>query len=501
MAYSKPYTKLNFVSFTFACFCTISFVVFMSSTQSFFLTDVLGISTKIGDYIGTLGFADELVSMAISPFLGALSDKIGAKYISVVGVFIVGLCLIIYTTAKNVYPDLLFMRMLFAVGATASASMMTAMLAEMTASGFELSSLLTRAPVSETIEEEGDGAVAQETSPKRNGKLASVIGIASGSGAVFAASFYLPLPHKFGQVEPPSEALKHSYHVIGCIAIASSAVLAYGLYCPKNVRFNLLSRYLSPYDEVFDELEAEEQHSENEEKSYFNLLKLGFAEAKNKKIALAYLGGFVSRSTTVCISVFIPLYVNSYYLKSDQCDSTDRSSCREAYIQAAILTGITHTIALIFAPIFGYITDKYGRKAGLIITAINGIVASLGYAFLENPKSTWAYIFSILFGVSMIGSIITSMSLVTDQKRDHNGSISGVFGFCGGIGILIISKVGGYSADMWSGAPFFIMAIFNTVLLGATLYKGEKMDFLFNRVNTSGTYLPLIGNDGEASAI
>lgn len=513
MAYSKPYTKLNFVAFTAACFFTISFVVFMSSTQSFFLTDVLGISTKIGDYIGTLGFADELVSMSIAPFLGALSDKIGAKYINIAGVIIVGVSFFLYTTAKSVYPHLLFLRMIFAVGATASASMMTAMLAEMSASGFELSSLLrwgrnaplidneAMPPSTETLDDasaDSVGTIDAQEPPKRNGKLTSVIGMASGSGAVFAAMFYIPLPNKFAEVEPPAPALKHSYMVIGTIALACSTFLAYGLFSPKSLRIPFLSRYFSPYDDVLEGLDEEEDSAGyHKPKPYLELLKLGFGEARNKKIALAYLGGFVARSTTVTISVFIPLYVNSYYMKSGLCDATDRSSCREAYIQAAILTGIIHTVSLVFAPVFGFVCDKYGRKFGLIVTSLSGIIASLGYALVGNPRAPIIFIFSIIFGVSMIGTIITSMSLATDKQRDHNGAISGVYGFCGGTGILLISKVGGYFSDIWAGAPFIIMAIFHGALLAATLYKGDAYDVLISKLTGNNSYIALTDENND----
>lgn len=490
MANQKPYSKLNFISFALTCFFNVSFMVFMSSTQSFFLTDVLGISTKVGDYIGTLGFADELMSISLSPFLGALSDKIGAKHIQVCGVFMVGLSFFILTLAKNVYPDMLLVRLFFAIGATASGSMMTALLAELSSSGFELSSLFKfnknlehYDPIEQHEPQEIDEEEANKAHSKRNGKLTSVIGISSGLGALFAVSAYLPLPNKFGQREPPAQALKHSYFVVGAIALTSSIFLSYGLFSSKNFKIPFLSKYLSPYDDVLDDIEEEEHeiHLEQQKHTYFGLLKLGFSEAKDPKIALAYLGGFLSRSTTIVSAVFLPLYVNKYYYKEGICSTADRSSCREAYVQAAILTGVVHMVSLIFAPIFGFTADKFGRKNSMIISCLFGIVSSFGFAFSKSPKSAAAVVFSCFLGASQIGIILTSMSLCTDKKRAHNGSISGVYSLVGGIGILIIFKVGGYSADFWIGAPFTILGGFQIITIVASLYAGGKLDFLLSK--------------------
>jgi hypothetical protein len=50
------------------------------------------------------------------------------------------------------------------------------------------------------------------------------------------------------------------------------------------------------------------------------------------------------------------------------------------------------------------------------------------------------------------------------------GSVAGVYSWCGGAAILLLTKLGGYLFDSWStGAPFYLMAAFNGVLLLATL--------------------------------
>jgi hypothetical protein len=50
------------------------------------------------------------------------------------------------------------------------------------------------------------------------------------------------------------------------------------------------------------------------------------------------------------------------------------------------------------------------------------------------------------------------------------GSVAGVYSWCGGAAILLLTKLGGYLFDVWStGAPFYLMAMFNGVLLVASI--------------------------------
>jgi hypothetical protein len=63
------------------------------------------------------------------------------------------------------------------------------------------------------------------------------------------------------------------------------------------------------------------------------------------------------------------------------------------------------------------------------------------------------------------------------QSRSHlKGSIAGVYSLSGGAAILLLTKLGGYLFDTLApGAPFYMMAIFNGVLLvvgvGSGIYR------------------------------
>lgn len=99
---------------------SISFLVFLNSSVSFVITDLIGKKHGVGDVVGTLGFADELVALVACPAWGLISDRLGVRWVAAIGYTIIALALAIFVQAKNVYPQLLLARIFFAVGASAA---------------------------------------------------------------------------------------------------------------------------------------------------------------------------------------------------------------------------------------------------------------------------------------------------------------------------------------------------------------------------------------------
>jgi MFS family permease len=102
------------------CLFSIAFLVFLNSSVSFVITDLIGRKDSVGDLVGTLGFADELVALVACPFWGILSDRVGVRIVCVLGYTIVGASLFLFVQARNVYPELLLARMMFSIGGAAT---------------------------------------------------------------------------------------------------------------------------------------------------------------------------------------------------------------------------------------------------------------------------------------------------------------------------------------------------------------------------------------------
>lgn len=64
------------------CPFSIAFLVFLNSSVSFVITDLIGTENGVGDAVGNLGFVDELLALVACPFWGILSDRVGVKTVS-----------------------------------------------------------------------------------------------------------------------------------------------------------------------------------------------------------------------------------------------------------------------------------------------------------------------------------------------------------------------------------------------------------------------------------
>ncbi|PYI35050.1 MFS general substrate transporter [Aspergillus indologenus CBS 114.80] len=480
--------RLQICTYLFGvCPFSIAFLVFLNSSVSFVVTELLGLDGGEGDAVGTLGFADELLALVACPLWGVLSDRIGVRNVCVAGYGIIAIALVVFVQAKNVYPQLLLGRLLFSLGGAAVSTMVTAVLPAVVGP-----SLQSQPTVSSRVAERAPSS-----------KLAGYVGMCAGSGALVALLVFLPLPSRLqqGGVSPP-QSIKYSYYVVAIVS------LLVAVFC---------SRHL-PY---FQQLGA--------------ALMLGF---HNSDIFLGYVGGFVARASSVGISLFIPLAVNHYYRQSGLCQGNNgdgagsdavKQSCHKAYVLASILTGVSQLIALMAAPIFGYISERSRQyPMPLIGACVAGVVGYITFALLPSPDfrgphgSPGVFVVMGLVGLSQIGAIVCSLSVLstgilrvsaqcrvgdgydsspstlygeetdddllsadetegdqeeqalltsaTEQNQQPlahlKGSIAGVYSLYGGAGILVLTKVGGLLFDVLSsGAPFYILASFNGFLL------------------------------------
>jgi hypothetical protein len=354
----------------------------------------------------------------------------------------------------------------------------------------------------------------------------------TGCGALVALGLFLPLPTHFqNSGVSRSQSVADSFYVVGTVALLVSLGCFFGLRRlsgEEGKGFRKLFRGFQSSNGILIEASLP---------SFTRLLQnsvaLGFQDVN---IGLGYVGGFVARASSVAISLFIPLYVNAYFISSGLCEDPNDSvqdpsvikrNCQRAYIVASILTGVSQLVALLCAPIFGYLSGIYTtHNLPLLLASASGVAgyAAFGRVKSPDPKSedgSFGIFFIVaLLGISQIGAIVCSLSLLAKgietevpQKFDHfsipasencasndgytpnheattpllpnhlrhirdgsssraalKGSIAGIYSLGGGAGILLLTKVGGLMFDKVDvGSPFFMMAIFNGVLFAVTL--------------------------------
>lgn len=363
--------------------------------------------------------------------------------VCVLGYAIVGVALILSVQAINVYPQLLLARLLFSIGGAATSTMVTAILPSMTSppndtatntsseaaqqsSGHVVSpsrsSELTVTPQRLNLQEAQNssklGLVSLNSSPTR---LAGFVGLFTGCGALVALGLFLPLPARFQKAGVgPGQAVADAYYIVGAIALAVSVACSWGLrnlLGEENKGLRALLKGRISGDRIYG--------TGGGLSSFTLLLKAVGLGYRDPLLGLSYIGGFVARASSVGISLFIPLFVNAHFISTGLCDDSAggpediKEQCRRAYILAAELTGISQLVALLFAPVFGYLGDRYRRyNIPLLVAALAGVFGYSALALLRSPEPTgvhgspWIFVIVGLLGISQIGAIVCSLGLV-----------------------------------------------------------------------------------------
>ncbi|KAK9779494.1 putative Major facilitator superfamily transporter [Seiridium cardinale] len=556
---------------------SISFLVFLNSAVSFLITDLIDIKTRVGDIVGTLGFVDEIVALVACPVWGLVSDRLGVRWVAVLGYTVIGISLACFVQVGQGWEGvrgLIGVRILFAIGATATATMVTAILPSLTDDGsedgedgprsrsrkpaghsqrssvamsYESDMTITPERFSRGLSADGssrrsdDGEqerVRQDEKGRKPSALAGFVGLFTGCGALVALSLFLPLPAEFSKREgvTPAQAITYSFYVVAAVALCVAVFVFFGL---RGLRGEdgkgwrmLLGSKTKQTDSSADDTSLPDQSKAYKPLAYRHLLvsslRLGLTD---RHIAVGYLGGFVARASSVAISLFIPLYINTFFISNGFCQGSPhdptpelKKECRTAYILSSILSGAAQLIALLCAPLFGYLSAKRWRGVNLpiLISTVCGVVGYIAFPQLQSPEykdvdgrggSGVVFLVVALLGISQIGAIVcslgslgrgvlsadlpTSSTATTEQNEtdseaaplleDGNthpagegeklvsrvqlkGSVAGVYSWCGGAAILLLTKLGGYLFDVAStGAPFYMMASFNAILLVAVV--------------------------------
>jgi len=317
---------------------SIAFLVFLNSSLSFLLTHLFHVSAKkLGTIVGTLGFVDEIVAIFAAPVWGLISDgRVGTRGVASMGYLAIAVSLILAVELKSVYPGLIIGRIVFSLGAAAVTTMVSAILPEMTN------------PPSLSDSE----AAELEAKPAPTGRLAGLVGMLTGFGALLALGLLLPLPTHFS-TRPgvtPAAAVKISYFIVAGIAGVIAVWCYLGLPPPRNPANGNTWQDIKTWvwtrvwggDPVFV-VSPEDAGGRRKGavqvsgiRGLLSALKLACVDGR---IGVAYVGGFVARASSVGISLFIPLFVNHYFVSTGRCQPTvpelSKEECRKAYILAS----------------------------------------------------------------------------------------------------------------------------------------------------------------------
>ncbi|SGY17755.1 BQ5605_C015g07878 [Microbotryum silenes-dioicae] len=507
---------INAVALASSTLLSITLLVFLNASQPFLL-DLLDVPNA-GRMTGQLVLADELVALGCYSVWGFISDRIGVRWVAVAGHALCGVALVAYVNVP--LSVLIIARMLFAVGASALVTALSAALSSMTA----LPESESESECESDIGTGQDGDVrtssphghsqprssnqrelsnehsrllatsseqATTSAANKSARFAGLLGFSSGLGALLAVFVLLPLPAqisaRFANVSLRA-ALRYTYYLTAALAFVESLFLIVGLNRPSTVA-PIKSR-------------ERQANSTLRDKSIATLkeMSLGVRIARQEpRIALGYLTSFTSRASATIVTGFIPLLINHYFVSNGLC-STPSSAldvptpsnppfevCRRALILASILTGVVQLVSLLCSPLVGFLASSLSFTLLLALTSTLGTVAFIGWSFLPHhgdPRGPMPIVYAILAGISQIGGIVISLALVAQargtlvqkQGKEVAGVIAAAYSVSGGLGILLVGTSAGWLFDAWKGAPFAIVAVVNGVTaVGALIvWRGEN---------------------------
>ena len=261
-------------------------------------------------------------------------------------------------------------------------------------------------------------------SPFYGSRLTGFVGAFAGCGALVALGVFLPLASQLQNAGISSDAsLRDAYYIVGAIAFAVGFSCLFGL---RNLDGEKHKTIRALWQSSNHSSHTGLGSSSKAYTPYWELFVESIRVAgQYPDIGLGYIGGFVARASSVGISLFLPLLVNHYYITSGLCKINDetrvKSECKEAYLLAAKLTGISQLVALLLAPGFGFLSDrKVFHQLPLLVAAASGVLGYGAFAFLvdvPDPSraggSYWIYLLVCLLGVSQIGAIVCSLGLLS----------------------------------------------------------------------------------------
>ena len=407
-------TRGHVGAYLWAAFVSIGIFTYATTLQPYLLEVNIGVPVEQrGSVSGDLQFWQEIITLMCVGLFGAWSDRVGRRVVYITGFLITALAYAAYPFANDV-GQLLIYRLIYAVGIAALGGMLATVLADY--------------PV------DAD-----------RGKLTGISFFLNAVGALlfFAVLTRLPSFYQgFGATE--TEAGRFAYLSIAAVCVVSALVMI-GLKPGRP-------------DQVAERLPLR------------TLMTQGIAAGRQPRIALAYAASFAARADLVIVALFLSLWVQTAAI-------ADGATAAEASSRQGALFGIVQGSAMLWAPIFGWMADKVNRVTLVIIATILSIAGYGWMGFTPDPAMGGAaFGAAAMLGIGQASGILASQVLIAQEAPSAiRGAVIGMVGFFGALGILVISKIGGYTFDEWRpGSPFIIMAGANVLLLAFAIWVRSR---------------------------
>lgn len=153
--------------------------------------------------------------------------------------------------------------------------------------------------------------------------------------------------------------------------------------------------------------------------------------------------------------------------------------------EIAILMSIYSGMQLLFAPIWGRLSDKHGRKPAILLGLLGNAAALIGFGLATDY--TWLFVARSAAGIASAAVLPSVMAYVADvTTSEERGKGMGLMGAAMGLGFILGPAIGGVMGS--HDIPFFVAGglslltfLFALILLPESLQKSPTGEDLEDR--------------------
>lgn len=404
-------TRFNFWSFMYASFIVIGVLAGMNILQPYVLTEILQLPRHVqGTVSGNLGTWQEIVAiLLINPF-GWLSDRVGRRPLMVFGIIVCGIGMGLYPFASSV-NELVFYRILFAVGSACLAAMIAVI---------------------------GNDYPAEAS----RGRMIGFGNVLNGVGVIFMSVVILQIPDFLTARDVDNvTAGRAMYLTVAVLCLASAAWFRFGL------KAGIQTKAKVPPD-------------------WKTLMLSGLRAGRNPRILLSYGAAFIGRADVSIKGMFVSLWAVA--AAPDVGLTT-----AEAIARGGLLLGILSLAGMLWVGVFGWLLDRVNRVTGLAIALGLAGIGYSSMWFVTSPLdfSILPLSLFIVLALGQTSVICASVTLVGQEAMPaERGAVISMNGFFGAIGIFMAFFIGGRLFDAFGpSAPFVMVGLFQLGLFVAAV--------------------------------
>jgi len=157
------------------------------------------------------------------------------------------------------------------------------------------------------------------------------------------------------------------------------------------------------------------------------------------------------------------------------------------------LTFVYSIMQFVFAPLFGNLSDRYGRRPVLLLSLLGFGLDNVFMAFA--PSIGWLFVGRTLAGITGASYTVASAYVADISEPEKRAQNFGIISAAFGVGFIIGPVIGGLIGEFGTHAPFLVAAAFSLLnllygyfVLPESLKPENRRPFEWKRANPVGSF-------------